>query len=44
LTVALAVMVLAAALIDKRLDLALLGVFVQVGVVVIAGGWYSIRG
>ncbi|MGR3343861.1 MAG: DUF2339 domain-containing protein [Paracoccaceae bacterium] len=37
LTVALAVMVLAAALIDKRLDLALLSIFVQVGVVVI--GW-----
>ena len=37
LTVALAVMVLVAAQIDKRLDLALLGIFVQVGVVVI--GW-----
>ena len=37
LTVALAVMVLAAALIDKRLDLALLSLFIQVGVIVI--GW-----
>ena len=37
LTLALAVMVLAAALIDKRLDLVLLGLFVQLGVIVI--GW-----
>lgn len=37
LTVALAVMVLAAALIDRRLDLPLLGVFVQAGTIVV--GW-----
>ena len=37
LTVALAVMVLAAAMIDRRLNLPLLGVFVQIGTIVI--GW-----